>query len=382
VSFAGLSEKPMSKTSFIPLRSRSHCSASVATVAFSCLAVLCLLAGRAATAARPAQTAESTSSHRLQPRPAKDEHCCCPDCRPDLRPDDGIWLINTRGLGCSCSVSSDGPDLRVHSYHADQGWLPSTLDAFVAGGDERVITFVHVHGNRIDADTAVRRGWVVYHEMVRRTPDTVPLRFVIWSWPSSKIRGQLRDVRAKAARAEVESYYLAHVLSRIDPQVRVSLMGHSFGASIISGAAHLVGGGELAGLSLSPDRCNTGLQMRAVLVAAAMHNDWLLPGHYHERAVSQIDRTLLLYNSCDPYLKRYHLMWRRGRPKALGYAGLACIEHLGEAGERVRQMDVGAYIGRAHGWMDYLCAPQLVDTAARYVLWQSLDKPSPVCSVR
>ena len=85
----------------------------------------------------------------------------------------------------------------------------------------------------------------MYRLLTAGVDDATPIRFVIWSWPSAQVRGQLRDVRTKANRTELAGYCLAWVLTHLPETQQVSLLGYSFGARIATGAMHLVGGGEL-----------------------------------------------------------------------------------------------------------------------------------------
>ena len=114
-------------------------------------------------------------------------------------------------------------------------------------------TVVFIHGNRTDADEAVVKGWYAYESIQAETADR-PFRYVIWSWPAERVcRRNKVDVQLKADYSDVESYYLAKWLDRLRPGVKVSLVGHSFGPRIITGALHLLAGGEVAGRNMSAE---------------------------------------------------------------------------------------------------------------------------------
>ena len=88
--------------------------------------------------------------------------------------------------------------------------------------------------------------------------------------------------------------------------------------------------------------------VRVVLLAAAMDNHWWLPGRYHGECFSQVDRLLLLYNSCDPVLRFYPRLDRRRGAQALGYTGFCWTSRLGENAERLEQTNVCCRIGKTH----------------------------------
>jgi pimeloyl-ACP methyl ester carboxylesterase len=174
-----------------------------------------------------------------------------------------------------------------------------------------------------------------------------PVRFVVWSWPSDQIHGQVRDVRAKAARTNGEAFYLAWFMSQLDPGASANVLGYSFGARVATGALHLLGGGELAGRTLPTGPTP---RVRVALLAAAVHSHWLQPGACHGAALSQMDRLLIQYNSCDPYLKHYQFIEKHARPAALGYLGMRADE---AASVWLEQRDVCAIVGKSHAQIRY-----------------------------
>ena len=67
----------------------------------------------------------------------------------------------------------------------------------------------------------------------------------------------------------------------------LSLWGHSFGARAVTGALHLLGGGQLCGHVLDERVHAERAPAQVVLLAAALDNDWMMPGHFHGQALSQ-----------------------------------------------------------------------------------------------
>jgi hypothetical protein len=400
---------------FFPRRLRFSALVGCATLC----GLTALIAAQSIQPGAPALSTPSTSktTSKLPQSPCaaviRADESVCQNAEPVTRPQDQMWLVSSRELGYPECPDGGLSKLEVLLHVKDDDWKPAPVRDFLCceavprQGERLPIVCVHIHGNRIDRQEALRRGWAVYHEVARRAPDDQPIRFVVWSWPSDRIRGQLRDVRAKAVRSDAESYYLTGLLSEVDPKMPISLIGHSLGARIISGTMHLLAGGAL-GEYERPDRPAADamheplleapaflepipeasddtpedtsedapeaspVRVRAVLMAAAMHDYWLMPDQYHGRAVESMDRMLVLYNSADPLLRRYRLVSKGEKPRAIGYSGIAGGDQLGPALQRIVEIDVRCHLGRAHWFMDYLCTPPLMDEAAPYILWQPI----------
>ncbi len=274
------------------------------------------------------------------------------------REHDELWLISTRrgGGGCECG------HLPVQRASGCGHWQWSTMAEFLSA-EPSMLTIFFVHGNRVSPALAVDYGVSAYRALLQQAPPTAPVRFVIWSWPSEKVKGQIRDIRAKAARTNADGYYLACVVNQLDPTTPVGLWGYSFGARITTGALHLLGGGHMGGYTLSATPLAKRPPIRVVLMAAALHNYWLLPGRYHGQALDPVEAMLLINNSCDRALKHYHLVTRCGSPDALGYTGFAGPYRLGIAAEKVSQMDACCIVGEEHDLRRYLASPRLMGAA-------------------
>ena len=277
-----------------------------------------------------------------------------PTCCVSKRPRDTIWMVSTRAFPCG--------DPRLHaqelSYRVlEQGqWQATDLAAFLATDDPRVTTIIWIHGNRYEPSDAHNHGLATYRALIKCITCDTPLRFVIFSWPSQRIDGSLvDDVRVKAARSNPNGYYLAWLLDQIGNDVPVSLIGYSYGARIAMGGLHLLGGGQLCGWTLDqrthPDR----QPVQVTLVAAAMDNHWLIPGHRHGNALSQVEHLTNIYNSCDRALRRYRYLYCHGsNAQAMGYTGIAGRNTLGVDRAKIQQFDACCYVGKEHGWENYL----------------------------
>jgi hypothetical protein len=264
-----------------------------------------------------------------------------------------VWLISTRGIG-SFSELVAAPDFAVYRRAFDGSWASSSIDEFLTTGAAATPTCFVIHGNRVSSSTAIRQGMMAYRQFTAGLFETQPVRFVIWSWPSDRIHGILKDVRAKAARSTTDGKYLAWTLHRFDPEAPVSLVGFSYGARIATGALHVLAGGSLDGFSLAPAAVSRR-RIRLVLAAAGLHNHWLAEGHYHGQALQMVDAALLINNRCDMALKRYRFVDTSRSAAALGYTGPVGWSPYYA---KIRQADACRELGKAHDWDLYLESPR------------------------
>ncbi len=290
-------------------------------------------------------------------------------------PSHDIWLISTRKAPSSNPV---GGEDRIKYWRLDEQrqWASSDEQAFLAADDPAVPTSVFVHGNRTNHDWAVRIGWGVYQKLKPLAGER-PLRFVIWSWPADQIGGLRQDVQVKARRSDVQAFYLACLLRKMNPDVPVSLLGYSFGARTITGTLQLLGGGKFAGRRLPGLNAPVArTRLRAVLVAAATPNYSLSPGLSNGSALRQADRVLVTRNRNDPVLQWYDRMYGRGGPQALGYTGPSSFSRSGQEQERVEVVGVEGSVGNSHDWDGYLSASPLRDRLAWYTFLESSGEES------
>lgn len=287
----------------------------------------------------------------------------CPLARP--RPQDRIWLVSTRELGFAGCRLAAPPDLAIWQYDADKiAWRPSSVGSFLKADDTETPTNVFVHGNWHTFEDSIYAAFNYYRYQAAAAPSERPLRLVIWSWPSTRGKRPLRDVRAKYARTDTEGEYLAWFLGRVSPKAKVSLVGYSFGSAIVTGALHRLGeyGGALAGEPV-PEIQRT--PKRAVLFAAAEDEYVLSSGGEHALALSQVDRLLNLTNTCDPALKWFRFVDRCNRPEALGYRGIAVLPK--SQAHKVEQVACENIVGAEHYWMPYVASPELIARMRPYI---------------
>jgi hypothetical protein len=307
---------------------------------------------------------DSASAAQVQ-APAGAEKQVCQTFR--VREQDQVWLVSTRHL--DCCVGKFLPSFQIWLYEKGT-WQPRTEADFFAADSAEVVTPIYIHGNRITASEASSYGLSFYFELAGKFDHEPPVRFVIWSWPSDQIRGPLKDVRVKADRSDCESYFLAYFLSKMKPEVRVGLLGYSFGARVLSGALHVVHGGAMFGYVV-PGGGHP--RIRAALWAAAEHNHWYQPGQFHGRAPAPEEPWFVTVNPCDPVLSRYRFIDECSNPVAVGYAGIYgrnLIDPVANAG--IEEVNVSNIVGGTHDWRLYLYSPWIQNRTRDYVLWHDL----------
>ena len=301
-----------------------------------------------------------------------------------------IWEISTRHLPQSgCRAPLDASNFKVSRWQSDRGWIESSFEQYMAsvlgsesGQDEDAASselhnIIYVHGNWMPADLTRERGLLISRYLAQR--DHSPFRFTIFSWPSTREKHALADVRENAIVAEVQGLYLASFLQHMPAERRLGIIGFSYGARAVTGALHALGGGTLCGRTVTVG--SYPQEIRISLMAAAIDRGWLLEGGRHQFASQRIISIVNLYNSNDPVLRRYRLISTSSRATAAGVTGLVLPRNWlnlppaeGTAVAtpnyvRLQQYDCRSQLGRSHDERSYYrecsCTIHLMD----HVLW-------------
>ena len=146
-----------------------------------------------------------------------------------VRLQDEIELVNTRQIfGPCCEPEAILKGVRIENFAVcdEMGrrkWQPSDLSS-VLTFDPTVPTVIFVHGNQITPWDAKCEGLAVYRHLVLHACDTPRVRFIIFSWPSSRISGSLmNDVRVKAARTGPAGCQLAWLIDQLPAETPLGL---------------------------------------------------------------------------------------------------------------------------------------------------------------
>jgi len=277
------------------------------------------------------------------------------------------WLIDA----CAASCRDAPESLRYRRLDEWNQWRDASAEEFQAANDSTVPPIVYLHGNRTNLDQAVTKAWYV-REVIRGAAPGRAFRVVIWAWPAEPMaRSRRKDARLKAAFCDAESVHLALWLTRLNPEVRVSLVGHSFGPRIIAGALHLLGGGDVAGRCISEDAVKQWngekkRRVRAVMLAAAVDAGALLPGQRYGSALSGLEGMLVTRNGCDRALRHYPKLEGCGT-NALGAVGPCPVS----PDDPIEVIDV---VQQAHNWRAYASAPGV---CRRWGYYTFLDEDPP-----
>jgi hypothetical protein len=290
----------------------------------------------------------------------------------DQQRGDQILLISTRILGTRCAPSAMAKGLRCEQREADGRWSRVEWAGVLAIlADDPRPTMIYVHGNRVAAGEDKSQGLEFYRWLAARTNADAPLRYIIWSWPSTQVPGRLRDYEVKAARTRPCGWQLAWAIDQMPPETPLALVGYSYGARVTTGALHLLGGGRMGNLKLDERVHADRRPMRVALVAAAMEASWLRPEGYHGKAVSQCETLVLVNNQRDPAM-RFYPYSPVGNSAALGYAGVPGRSSLGELADRIHAYDMTNSVGRHHALSAYLTSSSSLGQA----LGQVVDLPA------
>ncbi|MFM8252098.1 MAG: hypothetical protein ACKOBW_10930 [Planctomycetota bacterium] len=272
------------------------------------------------------------------------------------RQGDEFWQISTRALP---ELEDDQflPDsltrfpLDVQRYDRHAGWQRQTVgDLWQAAA--QLPTVFYLHGNWTEPPTVGEFGARYYQLLAAGNPP--PFRLIYWSWPSERYLRRIRsDIRAKAERCDTEGWQLAQVLSRWPAAAPVRFVSYSYGGRVVMSALHLHAGGDWDGRrSPLPGPTRESL-FRALLIAPAMHQEWIAPGQRLGHALDEVESLTVLFNPTDRALRLYHTLFPQERPRTLGELGLS-PQTLGAAANKVRFFNVSRQVGRSHHEPNYL----------------------------
>lgn len=315
----------------------------------------------------------------LAPRSAPAEPRCSAAGLKTCQTPTEVWTVSTHDLPLCVDFSEGQPLDRMSSLRVERltdcGWQPANLADLLASDACRSPTCLYLHGyNNGEAD-ARECGLRVHRALSGESPSRGPLRLIVWMWPSEKTCEPLLDsFRSVAERVEPQAFYLAQFLAQLPCSGDLAIWGHSYGARLATAAVHLLGGGQLCGQGLSAGERLCGL--RVLLTAAALDDNWLLPGERYGCALTTARRLTVLVSPTDPVLKRYGHVAQDPAAQALGSVGLnvACLP--AESAAKVRQVNVSGLIGVAHVSQRYLRSFAVVDLIRGEILHEQSRLPA------
>ncbi len=262
-----------------------------------------------------------------------------------------LWLISSRSAGCSF----DPQHLKI--YHDEHGcFVPQTWTQFLKRQRADLPLIVWVHGNRVAASEASGIGRRVFLALAQYS--SRPFQMVIWSWPSAKQGGPLRDARIKAAAADRHGRHLARMLDVLPVGRHVGLLGYSYGARLILSALHESGAGEAA------EQEKPGYQV--VLWVPGVEHSALAPRGRFSQAWKRIDQVLLVTNCSDRVLRWYPWVCGPHGPEALGRVGPSGLSVSQQ--QRLRWIEASAEVGPRHDWTSMISTPAVLLPSVQLLL--------------
>jgi hypothetical protein len=273
-----------------------------------------------------------------------------------------FWVINTHCAPRCRNLEAGFGRIRFQRYDAHgHRFVTESLESLLAA-EANIPTLFYVHGNYLDHPLAMKSFWRVYHK-VRCCPG--PKRLICWSWPAQRVYWGLRirkmimdNLRTKVVYAEYQGYYLANLIRRMSPVQSVMLTGHSFGAIVVSSAAHWLGGGQLRGLTLVGGAPVERPGLKIALISGAFDNDALVPGHRYGQAAVAVEKMLITRNRRDSLLGIWKKISYRGRP-AIGITGLGA-NRMGQYRNKVCQFTTTSDVHRSHFLGPHLDSPRFM----------------------
>ncbi|WP_157609901.1 hypothetical protein [Roseimaritima ulvae] len=287
--------------------------------------------------------------------------------------EDSIWLLNTRGLTTqACRADLDSPPFEVMRMDECGRTQAASLEEYLLG-DGSELYVIYIHGNRMEYSNAIQRGLLVRRQTLRHRCSTdLPVRWLVWSWPSAQEGVLLADVREKAERTDSQGLYLAWLLRElIDRGHRPRLIGFSFGGRVATGALHALGGGALGGRRMPAPHIE-GAHVSIGLIAPALGEGWLCGYGYHGQATRNMFELSVLYNRRDAVLKRYPFL--DPGSQALGYRGPRGFGPRYDGSKLpVHARNCSGTVGRRHVEVDYYMGT----CNAGKSMYQMITKPWP-----
>jgi hypothetical protein len=303
--------------------------------------------------------------------------------KPDPERMRAFWTVNT--YDCPQELDPSGfARVRYRKFQPDGSVRDFAISDLQAQAASARTVFIQVHGNLTYADANLGAGLWTHTWMQLNGGIPEDAVFVAFAWPSWRTYNlDFRDVEEKARRSYVAGLYLAQLVQSLPPGTNVCLFGQSYGGRVVLAALELLGGGAIDTQSGDAPVCLTSsrpdLHVRAIILSAAVDNDWIAPGKRFGRALFGCEALLNLYNPRDQALVLYPLLLRSGHRPALGRTGLPqrAFDRLGPMAARYAEHDVTRYLGRDHTLLDATASPDIARWMAPYAWAPGPDGLAP-----
>lgn len=285
--------------------------------------------------------------------------------------DTGYWIVSTRDS--PQSFDRECPCFRPCVTRVDCGCCARAggLSLLTQSLTPGVPICINVHGSFV-TDRDVRYQSAMTYRWLKSASCGDSVQVINFAWPSARpilVATVNCDVNLLGRRAARNGWYLAELIRHLPPESPVCLIGHSHGTRLVASALHLMGGGQVQGVTHPYSRAH-GRRIRTVFAAAAIRHDWLNPGERYGRAMCSTECLINLRNRHDAALALYPLR-HPFSGHSLGSKGFTPRDRRDLRGwsPRVSEYDVTRFIGHAHMWPRYLEYPQLAWLIRNFVYY-------------
>jgi hypothetical protein len=290
------------------------------------------------------------------------------------RPQDEVWMISSRHLDDPCR----GVEALEYYRAVDGCWIPESVDGFLQAeaNDQPRQTILMFHGHLTNFKFAQIRGWQAYQKIVAADPEAIPVRFVLWAWPSEFLyTGEIKRMTS-FRKADVHAFYLGQLLLRMRPEQPVHIIGYSYGSRIVVGALHLANGGQVDGKGIERcSECDIGPYL-VTLIEPTIHADDFACGRHYDRAFPSIQHLVLIHNPRDPALKAFRACPYTGFGRVMGTVGIVRL-NTPEDWQRIEQYNAGSTVGPQHAMNDYFDSPWLLQKMRSNIYLGAQPSSSP-----
>ena len=285
---------------------------------------------------------------------------------------DELWLVSTRSMSTNtCSLHDPATGLRVYRIDPCGHANASSVDALLAPTEAK-LDVVYVHGNRVLSQEALACGVSQHHRLRRLRPEGVPIRWIIWSWPSERDGHSLNALREKANRTDAQAHYLAWLLKRMAISGNsLRMLGYSFGSRVITGSLHVCAGGFLRNPGFDDSQW-VNHRVHVAIIAAALDKDAFGPGNQHDLAGRNLASLAVFTNPYDPALNLYWFLDKFERTPAMGLNGPSFCP-IDEDGQRVpvKIYNCGKCVGVNHDELTYYQSCGNVTRLLAAMIWDT-----------
>ncbi len=224
-----------------------------------------------------------------------DGNGCCSDC--------DSWVVDATGAPTQGNLASGIRTIRYWRTTAAGCRQEYSSRAFYALMTPEVPTLFYVHGYGLGETGAVIGSSRLANYFRPCTGGR--FRTVTWVWDARHqyLALPITNIREKSQNAEAQGFYLAHTIRQLSPDMKIALVGHSFGCRSICACLHGLATMMVCQNILPADRPDMPRRMEATLIAPGIENYSLGPAGRYSFALSQVERMHITFNPDDRVLR-------------------------------------------------------------------------------